>query len=82
MSKKVTKEEFLKRFNTIYPEACIEVLEYTAITNPCKIKCLKCGKEYSKSSANGFLNQFKCCGAHNETRYEKIVRLYEKLPDF
>lgn len=77
MSKKITKEEFLQRFYRNYPEAEIEILEYTAISNKAKIKCKKCGKEYAKSRARDFLNHYSCC-ISNETKISRLISQYKK----
>ena len=82
MSKKITQEEFEKRFYRNYPKANITVLEYTAISNPAKIKCNICGKELNRKIARQFINGFNCCNAHTETKAQKAKRFYEGREDF
>lgn len=77
MAKKISKDEFLSRFNFRYPQAKIEILEYTSISGPTSVKCLKCGKILNRKKARQFLNGFDCCGAHDETRLQKVYRMYE-----
>lgn len=77
MAKKISKDEFLSRFNFRYPQAKVEILEYTSISNPTTIKCLRCGKILNRQKARQFLNGFDCCGAHDETRLQKVYRMYE-----
>lgn len=77
MAKKISKDEFLSRFNFRYPQAKVEILEYTSISNPATIKCLRCGKILNRQKARQFLNGFDCCGAHDETRLQKVYRMYE-----
>jgi hypothetical protein len=69
MSKRVDKEEFLKRFYNSFPEQKVEILEYSAITNPARLKCCYCGKEHYKKSANNFLKNYKCCKEEGLTKY-------------
>lgn len=83
MAQKITKEEFLNRFYKNYPEANISIIEYSAITKPCIVKCNICGKEYKKSLAKYFLSQYRCCGSNpSETKYEKIVKMYENNDNY
>lgn len=82
MSKKITQQEFLSRFYRNYPEAEIEVIEYTAISNPAQIRCC-CGKVYSRNRAREFLNLFSCCGSNpNLTKLEKLKALYKDSDEF
>lgn len=78
MSRKITEQDFLKRFYTKYPESKIEIIEYTSLKKTCIIRCQKCGKEFSKSRAESFLSSWNCCGGHNEKKIEMIRRLCEK----
>lgn len=80
MAKKITEKFFKERFLNLFPDAKIEILEYTAISKPCKIKCLKCGtiKQYSKAS-NIFRFSF-CC--ENITKKELVTKEIEKNKDF
>lgn len=83
MSKKITKEDFLSRFYAIYPEAKIELLDYSSISNSLTIRCDCCGKEQHKRRAREFLNGFSCCGSHPEiTKIEKLKQIYKKNEDF
>lgn len=76
MAKKISKDEFLSRFSFRYPQAEIKVLEYTSISSPASVRCLKCGKILNRKKARQFLNGFDCCGAHDETRLQKVSRMY------
>ena len=82
MSKKITPEEFLQRFKRSYPDSEIELLNYTGISNKLGIKCKKCGKTFTKTRAREFLKSFSCCGAHNETKREKLEKIYAKSKEF
>lgn len=83
MSKKITQKEFLSRFYRNYPDANIQLLNYTAISNPLKIRCSLCGKEYSKTRAREFLSQFRCCGSHPEIRkVDKLKEIYKNSDEF
>lgn len=68
----------MSRFYFRYPQAKIEVVEYTAISRPAKIKCLKCGKILTRKIARQFLNGFDCCDSHIETRVDRLYRMYSK----
>lgn len=83
MSKKITTEQFLSRFYRNYPEAKIELLNYTAISNPLKIKCLICGKVYEQTRAREFFNHFYCCGSHPEIfKIERLKEMYKENLEF
>lgn len=82
MSKKISQKEFLKRFYQRYPECKIEILEYTAISKPCKVKCLYCNKILTRKVARQFLHSFDCCNSHNESKLEKVKRLYQNNKEF
>lgn len=82
MSKKITEEEFLKRFGRSYPDSKIKLLDYTGISNPLRVQCEKCGKIFRKPRAREFLTSFSCCGAHNESKKEKLQKIYSKSEDF
>ena len=82
MSRKITKEVFLQRFYQRYPEAKIDVLTYDSLKKFCKIKCLICGKVYSKPRAEGFLSSWKCCEGNNESKIELIKRLCNESGEY
>ena len=82
MSKRVTQEELLSRFYRNYPEAEIEVIEYTAISKKAKFRC-RCGKYFQYERARELLSKFSCCGSNsNLTKIEKLKMLYDKSEDF
>lgn len=82
MSKKITQEEFLLRFKRSFPDSSITPLNYTAISNPLTVRCNICGKVWVKNRAREFLSAYKCCGAHNEKRAEKLKRIYENNNEY
>lgn len=73
MAKKITQEEFLYRFKQIFPQAKIKILEYTAISKPCTIQCLKCKKVHHYKKGNDALNRHFCCQNHT-TKLENIKK--------
>lgn len=77
MSKKISKDEFERRFYKNYPDCNITVLEYTAMANPARVRCNICGKIHNRPVARQFINGFDCCNAHNETRLEKAQRILQ-----
>lgn len=72
MAKKISKDEFLSRFNFRYPQAEVEVLEYTSISKPATIRCLKCGRILNRKKARDFLKSFDCDCAGKDS----ILQLY------
>lgn len=82
MSRKVTEKVFLERFHKSFPECEIEVLQYSAITNPVKVKCLRCGKEHSNKVAGNLLKNYQCCIEYNKTKYDRLIDIYKDIPDY
>lgn len=65
----ITEEEFKQRIvNKFGNEQPFEILEYTRMTKPIKLKCLKCGTIKSYSSAANFLGAKRVgiCHCYNE----------------
>lgn len=81
MAKKITIQEFLNRFNQSFPEAEIEILEYSAITKPIKVKCKKCGKVIKNKTASNLLKNYSCC-IENKTKLERLQEIYSKTSDY
>lgn len=87
MSKKITQEEFINRIIARYPNEQFEVVEYTTMSNPCKIKCLHCGKILLYPQAKNFLIKGKqagcssCFGAEakRKNNLERLEQEYEIL---
>ena len=50
-----------KKINEKYQKEKIEVLEYTLMKNPAKVKCLKCNSEYKLTRAENFIRKEKTC---------------------
>ena len=83
MSKKITREEFLSRFYRNYPNANIQLINYTAISNPLEIECKRCGKHYTKMRARDFLISYACCGNNsNISKIEKLKKIYSNSKEF
>lgn len=83
MSKKISKQEFLFRFYRNYPNAKIKLLNYTAISKPLKIRCVKCGKIHEKQRARDFLNSYNCCDAKGSIRKIDILKkIYDESTDW
>ena len=82
MSKKITKEEFLTRFNRNYPEAKINLINYTAISNSIDGYCELCGKSFHYPRARNLLNNFNCCGRDNKSKLDILMNLYKQNNDF
>ena len=82
MARKISQKDFLKRFYKINSKEQIEVIEYTAISNKCIIKCKLCGRVYTKARAREFFSSFKCCDKSDLTKYEKLLQIYKNSSDF
>lgn len=80
MAKKITKEIFKERFQKLFPEAKIQIIEYSTISQPCIIKCLKCGtiKKYAKAS--NVLRSTFCC--ETIERMKLAIKEIKKFSDF
>lgn len=81
MSKKISKEDFMTRFNNSFPEADIEILNYSAISNPITVRCKKCNKIITNTKASNLLKNFSCC-INNETKIERITKIYNKSESY
>ena len=55
----VTKEMVEQRIRDRWPDEPFEIIEYTRVSKPFKIKCLDCGLVRSYSSFNGFIGNKK-----------------------
>lgn len=76
MSRKITKEEFLRRFYNNFNDAEVEVIEYHSIKKPCVLKCKKCGKEFKKDRAEFFIRKWDCCGENKISLIEKVEEIF------
>lgn len=81
MARKIEKGEFLERFYRSFPEADIEILEYTAITRPIKVKCKKCESVIFNKSANNLLKNYSCCIIQGLTKIERLQKIYSDSTD-
>ena len=87
MAKAITQQEFEQRISERFPNEKFEILEYTTIGKPAKIKCLKCGRIIETPSAKNFLAAHKkagcsdCSGlrAKNTANLKKLQEKYEIL---
>lgn len=81
MAKKITEQEFLIRFKQTFPEAEIELIVYTAISKPIKVKCKKCGKIITNIKASNLLKNYSCC-IERTTKWERLQKIYSKNKAF
>ena len=82
MSRKVTEEVFLKRFNedNFFN---ITIVEYHSLKKHCKIKCNVCGNIIKKNRAEGFLGVKNfCCQSKNKKVIDLVKDLYKKNKEF
>ena len=81
MAKKITQQEFLERFYRSFPEAKIEILDYSAISRPIKIKCLKCGNIIVQEKASDLLKYYFCC-IDSKTKLERLYEIYSRSNEY
>lgn len=64
----ITQEEITQRIIAKWPNEPFKIIEYTRVTKPFEIKCLRCGKQYKYSSFNNFMsaNRKGICSCYNE----------------
>ena len=55
----VTKEEIERRIQTKWPNQPFEIIQYTKVSQPFSIKCLKCGRIKKYSSFSNFYSPSK-----------------------
>ena len=81
----ISQDEFSERINNKYPNQPFEIIEYTRVSKPFTIKCLKCGKIEQYSTAGNFLNSGRkgLCSCYNENnnqnKHEKNKILAQEL---
>ena len=80
MAKKILQEEFEQRIKEHFPDASFKIIEYTAISKPCKIQCLKCNKIKIYSKASNVLKWNFCC--ENQSRLDLAKQQIDRFPDF
>lgn len=57
----ITEEEFKKRIANTFQEQPFEILEYTKVTKPLEIKCLKCNRVSHLTIANNLFQRKNLC---------------------
>lgn len=64
----VSKEEIQDRISEKFPNQPFEIIEYSRVSKPFKIKCLKCQQISSFSSFNNYINSNRkgLCACYNE----------------
>lgn len=81
----ISREEVVKRIEDVFPEQSFELLEYSRVTKPIRIKCLKCQKERTVSNLRNFLKNKNLCDCYsNSNKYrhdknkEEILKVLEQ----
>lgn len=82
MSKKITLEEFLRRFHIAHPNEQVEVLKYSAISNPMDIKCVKCNKIKHYKNGNRAITDYSCCGSNDFSKRDMVIKWLNDSSDF
>lgn len=83
MAKKISQEEFEKRLQDRFPNEQFKIIEYTTMSNPSKIQCLKCNKILYNPQAKNFLAKNKkagCsdCNGLRAKNKKNLITLQEK----
>lgn len=78
----ITKEEFLQRFHKKFPEESIEILEYSAVSRPIRIKCNYCGRRHYYGTGDQLLASFNCCQQQRKENHKKIEDMYANSKEF
>ena len=76
----VTQQEVEERIKEKYPNQPFEIIEYTRISKPFIIKCLKCGESSRFSSTNNFLNRKTpgLCECYSKVSNKYVAELTRK----
>lgn len=84
----VTIEEITNRIEEKFPNEPFEIIEYTRVSKPFAIKCLKCGNTYHYSSFNNYFNAKRkgMCPCYNSknniTKHQNAIgQIQEKIQD-
>lgn len=70
----VSKQEAIERIKKTYPNQDFELLEYSGVTKPVTIKCLKCFKESKKATFASSLknkNLCECYSSSNKVKHQE-----------
>lgn len=82
MAKRISEAEFKFRLKRAYPDADLEVINYTAISNPVDIKCKGCGKEFHFKKADRAITNLRCCFNDGVRKLDRIIDWLNKSEDF
>ena len=87
----VTLQEITEKIQKKFPNEPFEIIEYTRVSKPFKIKCLKCGRISEYSNFNNYINakRLGVCQCYNPKSnlelhnqlLEKVTKLLESLQD-
>lgn len=87
MSKKISEDEFYKRVKDKYPNENFEIIEYTTMSNPLKIRCNSCNQILCYPQAKNFLvknKKFGCSDCNGlkqkiNSNLQKVQQKYDIL---
>ena len=65
MPNKISKEDFQKRINQLFPDEDILILEYTAASKKGSYQCLNCNKIFEIYRMGDLLRKKHCCNYCN-----------------
>jgi hypothetical protein len=82
MAKKISFQEYQRRFNTAHPECDVEIRNYTAIIKPVEIYCKKCGKVHYYKNGNRAITGYSCCEKHDKRKIDKVKEWLDNNQDF
>lgn len=78
----VSQDEICQRIKDKFPNQPFEIVEYTRVSKPFSIKCLKCGKITQYSSFNNYINSSRkgiCFCYNTDNKQAKHFSNLEKL---
>lgn len=82
----ISKEEIIQRLLKKFPNEPFELIEYTRVTKPATIKCLKCGEIKTHSSMANLSNSKHICSCYSLTNHltvhnqnkQKLIEIFNK----
>lgn len=81
----VSQDEICQRIKDKFPNQPFEIVEYTRVSKPFSIKCLKCGKITQYSSFNNYINSSRkgiCFCYNTDNKQAKHFSNLEKIKSY
>lgn len=81
----VSQDEICQRIKNKFPNQPFEIVEYTKVSKPFSIRCLKCGKTTQYSSFNNYINSSRkalCFCYNSNNKQTKHLSNLEKIKNY